>query len=199
MSTSYGIVGYPDVPRAQAAEVLAQCETILRGAGWIIGDDDSTSAYAPRGPAFRPGPASGIETTSTELPDGSVLNSINGVVFCGPMYVNHGPFADTPSFQCPACGTTIDREASDAMAQQERCFDLFHAYFDGQVTSRDVACIRCQAAVDINALVDDGAPTFILSDVAVEFWDWHPVKVDAVAKVLDAALGRTHRQGWIKV
>lgn len=199
MSTSYGIVGYPDVPRAQAVQVLEDCETVLRAGRWIMGEDDPSAAYAPRGRTFRPGPASGITTTSHELPDGNVIKSIDGVVFCGPMYINHGPFIDTPSFVCPVCKAKVDRDSAQAKAQQERCFDLFNVYFDGQVTPRDVACVVCEAQVDVNALVDDGAPTFILSDVAVEFWNWPPEKVDAAAAVLDAALGRAHLQGWIKV
>ncbi|MEJ6390276.1 hypothetical protein [Gymnodinialimonas ulvae] len=201
MSTSYIIVGYPDVPRPEAAAVLAQCEAALRAQGWIEGDDDRASAHAPKGPAYRPGPASGIVTTSHPLPDGTVIKPINGVVFCGPRYMNYGPFAIMPNFHCPTCGVAMDgdNESDIAMAQQELCFGLFSEYFKSEDPSRDVPCAVCGAMVDVNALVDDGAPTFILSEVAVEFWQWPPDTVDAAAAVLDAALGRTHLQGWIKV
>jgi hypothetical protein len=201
MSTSYAIAGYPDVPRAQAEQVLAQCQAALRDAGWIMGEDDPTSAFAPRGPAFRPGPASGMTTTTHVLPDGTSLKSIDGVVFCGPMYLNHGPFVIVPSFKCPSCGTFMDgeSESAQAKAQQERCFDLFNRYFTDATDTRDVACVICDAQVDINALIHDGAPTFILSDVAVEFWGWTPDKVDDAAAILDTALGRSHLRGWIKV
>lgn len=200
MSTNYGIVGYPDVPRAQAQDVLGQCEAVLRDADWIA-EEDATAAYAPRGPAFRPGPTSGIETTEHPLLDGTTIKSINGVVFCGPKYMNHGPFIILPNFCCPECGMFMDGEARTEQAelQQEACFGLFEEYFKGEDPARDVACVACQALVDVNALVDDGGPTFILSEVAVEFWQWPPDRLDAVAGVLDAALGRTHLQGWIKV
>jgi hypothetical protein len=62
-----------------------------------------------------------------------------------------------------------------------------------------VACVVCDAHVDVNDLIDDGPPTFVLSEVAVEFWQWPPDTVDAVASVLDAGLARAHRQGWVKV
>lgn len=201
MGTSFGIVGYPDVPRAQAPEVLRTCEAVLRDGGWIMGEIDEEAAYGPRGACYRPGPASGIETTSHRLPDGNVIKSIDGVVFCGLRYINHGPFVITPNFRCPACGTHMDGEGESdvARAQMERCFELFGTYYEGDDPARDVACVACEAMVDVNVFIEDGVPTFVLSDVAVEFWQWPPDTQDAAAKVLDAALGRTHLQGWIKV
>jgi hypothetical protein len=207
MSTNFGIVGYLDVPRSEAETVLAQCQSMLQGAGWIEGDEDPEAAYAPRGPCFRPGPTSGIETKAYTRVDGSVSKPVNGVVFAGPRYINSGPITSVPSFVCPACGTRTtgahalsgEPESDLARPQLDRCFDLIGRYYESDDPSRVVACVVCDAHVDVNDLIDDGPPTFVLSEVAVEFWQWPPDTVDAVASVLDAGLARAHRQGWVKV
>ena len=189
MSTSYGLVGYPDVPRSEAAHVLRACEAALRGGGWITGDEDPEAAHSSKGHAFRPGPAWRES-----------YGSLNGVVFCGPGYLNHGPFISGPDFRCPACGAFHEagQGSTGWDAQQERCFDLFGRYSKGDAPLREVACVACEALVDINAMVDGGAE-FVLSDVAIEFWNWPPDSMEAAAAVLDACLGRRHRPGWVRI
>ncbi len=190
MGMAYAIVGYPGVGRN---------ETALRAAGFIAGDADPETAYTKDVPVFRPGPATGLETKAYDLPDGTVIKTPNGVAFCGPRYINHGPFIDTPSFRCPCCGARTKRDDGRAAAQMEQCFELFSTYFEGDDPSRCVTCLICEARIDVNDLIDDGPPTFVLSDVAVEFWEWPPDTVARAAQVLDAAMGQDHRMGWVKV
>ncbi|MEX3017722.1 hypothetical protein [Gymnodinialimonas hymeniacidonis] len=202
MGAAYGIVGYPDVPRGEAAGALAACEAALREDGWIEGDHDPDAVYGDRGPTFRPaadGPAGRLLFMTHPVSGARMEMAINGVSFCGPSYLNHGPFIDMPSFECPSCGGETRRETDGARAQQERCFEMFGRYADADDALRQVACVHCQAEVDINDLIADGPPTFVLSDVAVEFWDWPPDLIEPAAALMDRALGRPHRMGWVHV
>ncbi len=174
MGTAYAIVGYPGVGRNETAPALRACEAALRAAGCVAGDADPETAYTKDVPVFRPGPAVGLETEAYDLPDVTLIKTLNGVASCGPRYIDHGPFIGPPSFRCPGCGVRIERDDGRAAAQMEQCFELFATYFEGDDPSRGGTCLTCEAQVDANDPIDDGPPTFALSDVAVEFWEWPP-------------------------
>lgn len=202
LSTFYSIIGYPDVPRAEASAVLHACQTVLRNGGWICETADPDAAYAPKGLCFRPapdGPAADLLFYTNPRTGERVDLAINGVVFCGPTYFNYGPFISRPRFHCPSCSRTIKPNDPEAEMQQQRCFDFLERYSNSVEPIRTVTCVLCEDEVEINDLVDDGPLTFIVSDVAVEFWDWPPDKVDLVATQLDKALGRIHRSGGVRI
>lgn len=191
MSTGYWSVGFPTVARAEAKGTIVRAEAALRAAGWIDGEDDPTAAYCADVPIYRPGPTAGIETKAYDLADGNVNKTLNGVAFHAERYINHAPFSDTPHFRCPICGVQMREVDADGRAEtmQERCFARFQTFFESEDQSRDVACVSCEAASDISDFIDD-TPTFVLSEVAIEFWEWPEQKVLAAAAVLDLALGQ---------
>lgn len=197
MGTHYTPYAYLDVPRDSVPGVLDAIETALRDAELITGDHDPDAAYNSKGRVFRPGPRSGLRTEAHDVGNGTILYSINGVVLAAGPYMNHGPFIVTPDFDCPACQRHFGHDTAEAKTMQERCFDMFQAYFEGD-SSRDVTCLACEVASDVNDWF--GPVDFILGDVAVEFWEWPDAAMAQAIPVMDKAAGAKARGGYgIKV
>lgn len=186
MSTCYTPFGYLIVSREEVQATMDRIETALREAAIIVGDHDPEAIYGKAERVFRPGPATGLTTETCELGDGKTIRSINGIALRGPRYINHGPFIVTPDFDCPQCKQQISQDTDAASDMQERFFNRFQAFFEGD-PKRDVACLSCGQASDAN---DWFTPhDFVLSDLAVEFWEWPDAAMAQAVKVMDRAVG----------